>query len=52
MPIDFKMNEHEQHMLQSLHRPTWSTGFEIPEERQEKSKFGNLEESNRNRQKL
>ncbi|KAH0789077.1 26S proteasome non-ATPase regulatory subunit 14 [Histomonas meleagridis] len=30
MPIVFKMNEHEQHMLQSLHRPTWSTGFEIP----------------------
>lgn len=30
MPIEFKMNQHEQHMLQSLHRPSWSTGFEIP----------------------
>lgn len=30
MPIEFKMNEHEQHMLSSLHRPSWTKGFEIP----------------------
>lgn len=30
MPIVFNMNEHEQHMLSSLHRPTWSKGYEIP----------------------
>ena len=29
MPIDFRMNPQEEHMLSSLHRPTWSTGFEI-----------------------
>jgi 26S proteasome regulatory subunit N11 len=30
MPITFIMNEHEQHMLSSLHRPSWSKGFDIP----------------------
>ncbi|OHS97525.1 26S proteasome non-ATPase regulatory subunit 14 [Tritrichomonas foetus] len=30
MPIEFRMNEKEQHMLSSLHRPVWSTGCEIP----------------------
>jgi 26S proteasome regulatory subunit N11 len=30
MPIVFNMNEHEQGMLTSLHRPNWCQGFEIP----------------------
>ena len=30
MPIEFKMNEYEEHMLSSLHRPRWTSGFEIP----------------------
>lgn len=30
MPIEFKMNPSELHMLSSLHRPAWSTGFALP----------------------
>lgn len=30
MPIEFKMNPTELNMLSSLHRPTWSKGFNMP----------------------
>lgn len=30
MPIEFKMNEYEEHMLSALHRPSWTRGFEVP----------------------
>lgn len=29
MPIEFKMNKNETHMLASLHRPNWSNGFKM-----------------------
>lgn len=30
MPVAYRMSNYEQQMLMSLNRPTWSSGFEIP----------------------